>query len=73
VAAPGEPVALPLLAAVVVIAVMVVFGGGRYPVYVDVMVYVTVGLFTWTGVREAVYKVRFRREDRSAEKQGGTT
>ncbi|MFE5811401.1 hypothetical protein [Streptomyces sp. NPDC056491] len=67
-----EPVVRPGLAALVAVAAAASLGGGRYPLYVDVMVYLNIALFAWIGVREVIYKARFRREDRAATEQGGT-
>jgi hypothetical protein len=59
----GEPVLVPLTAALVVVAVTAVLGGGRHPWWEDAMVYLAVAMVTWIAARELSYRARLRRED----------
>lgn len=67
-----EPIVRPGLAVLAAVAAAAGLGGGHYPLYVDVMVYLNIALFAWIGVRQVIYKARFRREDRATAEQGGT-
>lgn len=64
-----SPWALPSAAALTAVLTMVILGGGRYPVYVDVMAYTATALMVYWAVSTPLWKVRFRHEDkaRSAE------
>lgn len=53
----------PTSAVVAAIVGMVVVGGGRYPLWIDVVVYANVGMMAYAVIRNLVLKVRWKHED----------
>ena len=58
---PRRLAALQLAAAAVVVLVLALVGGGRYPLWVDLMVYAAAGLAAATAVRQLAERAERRR------------